>query len=64
MPPPLVIDVEITPWEIKSELVLSLQGIVSINFIHIASWNCTRSLFKQSGKLLSNGKYCLVMENI
>ncbi len=60
MPPPLAIDVEITPWEIKSELGLSLQGIVSINFIHISSWNCTRSLFKQSGKLLSNGKYLML----
>jgi len=56
MPQPLAIDVEITPWKISSELVLSLQVIVSINLIHISSWNCTRSLFKESGKLLSNGK--------
>ena len=60
MPQPLAIDVEITPWGIKSELGLSLQGIVSINLIHISSWNCTRSLFKQSGKLLSNGKYLML----
>jgi len=60
MPQPLAIDVEISPWEIKSELGLSLQGIVSINLIHISSWNCTRSLFKQSGKLLSNGKYLML----
>ena len=60
MPQPLAIDVEITPWEIKSELGLSLQGIVSINLIHISSWNCTRSLFKQSGKLLSNGNYLML----
>ena len=60
MPQPLAIDVEITPWEISSELALSLQVIVSINLIHISSWNCTRSLFKESGKLLSNGKYLML----
>ena len=60
MPQPLAIDVEKTPWEIKPELGLCLQGIVSINLIHISSWNCTRSLFKQSGKLLSNGKYLML----
>jgi len=60
MPQPLAIDVEITPWEISSELGLSLQVIVSINLIHISSWNCTRSLFKESGKLLSNGKYLML----
>ena len=60
MPQPLAIDVEITPWEIKSELGLSLQGIVSINLIHISSWNCTRSLFKESGKLLSNGNFLML----
>ena len=60
MPQPLALDVELTPWEITSELVLSLQGIVSINMIHISSWNCTRSLFKESGKLLSNGKYLML----
>ena len=60
MPQPLAIDVEITPWEISSELGSSLQGIVSINLIHISSWNCTRSLFKQSGELLSNEKYLML----
>ena len=60
MPQPLAIDVEITPWKISSELGLSLQLIVSINLIHISSWNCTRSLFQESGKLLSNGKYLML----
>ena len=60
MPQPLAIDVEITPWKITSELGLSLQGIVSINLIHISSWNCTRSLFKESGNLLGNGKYLML----
>ena len=60
MPQPLAIDVEKTPWDIKSGLGLSIQGIVSINLIHISSWNCTRSLFKESGKLLSNGKFLML----
>ena len=60
MPQPLAIDVEITPWEISSALALSLQVIVSINLIHISSWNCTRSLFKESGKFLSKGKYLML----
>ena len=59
MPQPLDIDVEKTPWEIPSELLISLQGIVSINMIHIASWNCTKSLFKESGKLLKKGKFLM-----
>ena len=60
MPQPLDIDVEKIPWEIPSELMLSLQGIISINMIHIASWNCTTSLFKESGKLLNNGKFLML----
>ena len=60
MPQPLAIDVEITPWEISSAIALSLQVIVSINLIHISSWNCTRSLFKESGKLLNHGKYLML----
>ena len=60
MPQPLDIDVEKIPWEIPSELILSLQGIISINMIHIASWNCTTSLFKESGKLLNNGKFLML----
>ena len=60
MPQPLDIDVEKTPWKIPSELLFSLQGIISINMIHISSWNCTKSLFKESGKLLKNGKFLLL----
>jgi hypothetical protein len=54
MPKPLDIDVEEIPWKIPSELMFSIKGIVSINMIHIASWNCTKSLFNQSGKLSNN----------
>ena len=36
----------------------SLQGIVSINMIHVARWNCTMS-FKQAGKLLKKGQFLL-----
>ena len=60
MPQPLDIDVEKIPWEIPSELMLSLQGIISINMIHIASWNCTKSLFHESGKLLKNGQFLML----
>ena len=28
--------------------------------IHIASWNCTKSLFNESGKLLKNGKFLIL----
>ena len=55
MPQPLDIDVEKTPWQIPSELILSIQGIISINMIHVASWNCTKSLFIEASKLLNNG---------
>ena len=51
-PQPLVIDVEKIPWEIPLKLVDSLQGIVSMNMIHVAEWNCTVALFRESGKLL------------
>ena len=60
MPQPLDIDVEKIPWEIPSELLLSIQGIISINMIHIASWNCTKSLFNEAGKLLKNGKFLML----
>ena len=60
MPAPLGIDVRVCPWEISSELRGSLQGIISINMIHIASWECTKSLFKESGKLLNNGQFLMI----
>ena len=60
MPQPLDIDVEKIPWEIPSELICSIQGIISINMIHIASWNCTKSLFNESGKLLKNGQFLIL----
>ena len=60
MPQPLDLDVEKTPWKIPSELLHSLQGIISINMIHIASWNCTKSLFSNSGKLLKSGQFLML----
>ena len=60
MPQPLDIDVEKIPWEIPSELLNSIQGIISINMIHIASWNCTKSLFKESGNLLKKGQFLML----
>tara|TARA_B100000886_G_scaffold38078_1_gene23624 strand:+ start:790 stop:981 length:192 start_codon:yes stop_codon:yes gene_type:complete len=45
MPQPLEIDIEKIPWKIPLRLVNSLQGIVSINMIHLADWSCTVALF-------------------
>ena len=52
MPQPLVLDVENIPWKIPLKLAHSLQGIVSINMIHVAPWTSTVALFKESGTLL------------
>jgi len=60
MPQPLEIDVEKVPWKIPLKLAKSLQGIVSINMIHVAKWDCTISLFKESGKLLKEGQFLLL----
>tara|TARA_Y100000589_G_scaffold324258_1_gene360140 strand:+ start:1113 stop:1742 length:630 start_codon:yes stop_codon:yes gene_type:complete len=60
MPKPLEIDVTKTPWIISTEIYNSLQGIISINMIHIASWECTKSLFRESGKLLKNGRFLIL----
>ena len=43
MPEPIEIDVNKRPWKIPSMLSESLQGIISINMIHIAPWSCTKS---------------------
>ena len=60
MPQPLEIDVEIIPWEVPLRLAHSLQGIVSINMIHVAHWNCTIALFKESGKILKKGQFLML----
>jgi hypothetical protein len=60
MPQPLVLDVEKIPWEIPLNLVHSLQGIVSINMIHVAEWTCTIALFKESAKLLKNRQFLIL----
>ena len=57
MPQPLEIDVEKIPWKIPLRLVHSLQGIVSINMIHVAGWSSTVELFRESGKLLNKEKF-------
>ncbi len=57
MPQPLVIDVEKIPWKIPLKILHSLQGIVSINMIHIAEWSCTLALFRESGKILNKGQF-------
>ena len=60
MPQPLAIDVTQIPWQIPFKLLNNLQAIISINMIHIAPWQCTESLFKESGKLLNYGKFLIL----
>ena len=60
MPQPLEIDVEKSPWKIPLKLTSSIQGIVSINMIHVAKWNCTISLFKGAGELLKKGQFLML----
>ena len=60
MPQPLELDVEKVPWKLPSKLVNSLQGIVSINMIHVAKWSCTIELFKGAGKLLKEGRFLIL----
>jgi len=57
MPPPLEVNVEKVPWHLPTQLVNSLQGVVAINVIHVAKWNCTIELFKGAGKLLKEGDF-------
>ena len=57
MPLPLELDVEVIPWKITLKLAHSLQGIVSINMIHVSPWACTQALFKGSGQLLNAGQF-------
>ena len=60
MPQPLDIDVEKIPWKIPLILANSLQGMVSINMIHVAEWSCTVALFRESGKLLHKGQFLIL----
>ena len=60
MPEPLKIDVIDTPWHIPSNILDSLQGIISINMIHIAPWLCTECLFKEASKILKEKKFILL----
>ena len=60
MPQPIELDVEKIPWKIPLRLAHSLQGIVSINMIHISKWNCTIALFRESGKLLKKGQFLIL----
>ena len=60
MPKPFELDVTKIPWPIPVKLVDNLQVIISINMIHIAPWECSESLFKESGKLLNFGKFLII----
>ena len=60
MPQPLELDVIKVPWKMPLNLKNSLQGIVSINMIHVAKWICTKVLFEESGKLLNEGQFLML----
>ena len=60
MPLPLEINVNLKPWGIPYKVRKSLIGIISINMIHIAEWNCTKALFEESGELLNEGKFLML----
>ena len=60
MPQPLEVNVENIPWKIPLNLLHPLQGVVSINMIHIAKWSCTIALFKGAGKFLDKGQFLLL----
>ena len=60
MPQPITLNVENIPWKIPLKLVDSLQGIVSINMIHVAKWTSTKALFRESGRLLHKGQYLIL----
>ena len=60
MPLPILLDVEKFPLKIPLKLVNSLQGIVSINMIHVAQWTSTIALFRESGKLLNKGQFLML----
>ena len=60
MPQPLQLDVENIPWKIPMKLAHSLQGIVSINMIHVAKWNCTAALFKGASQLLKKEQFLIL----
>ncbi len=51
---PLAIDlsVEKTPWPLTNTFKSKINAIICINLIHIANWDCTQFLFKESGKYL------------
>ena len=60
MPHPITLDVEKIPWKIPQKISNSLQGIVSINMIHVAKWTCTIALFKGAAKLLKKGQFMIL----
>ena len=60
MPQPLNLDVENIPWKIPLRLKHSLQGIVSINMIHVAKWTSTIGLFKGAAKLFNKEQFLIL----
>ncbi len=57
---PLDLDVVKRPWPLTSKFIASLQGIISINMIHIAPWSCALALFEEAGQLLNKNKFLIL----
>ena len=55
MPQALQIDVLERPWQLPELFRVELKVIVAINLIHIAPWNCCKSLVKQASDTLPIG---------
>ncbi len=52
MPLSIDLSVEKTPWPLPNKYISKVSAIICINLIHIAHWNCTKFLFKESEKHL------------
>ena len=60
MPEALELDVEMRPWPITNRLGALIKGIVCINMIHISPWSCTKALFEESKRYLSNNNFLIL----
>ncbi len=60
MPQPIDINVNTRPWQLNSSIKSTLRGIVCINMIHIAPWECTLNLLEESGALLKRKGFLML----
>ena len=52
MPLSIDLSVEKTPWPLTQKYISNISSIICINLIHIAHWDCTKFLFKESANFL------------